>query len=39
VGTLDASGEVAVTAGGRRATVIDLGAEVVTGLGRPGAVA
>ncbi len=39
VGTLDGSGEVAVTAGGHRATVIDVRAEVVTGLGRPGPVA
>ena len=36
VGTLDDSGEVAVTAGGRRAMVIDVGAEIVTGLGPPG---
>jgi selenophosphate synthetase-related protein len=32
VGTLDSSGEVAVTDGGRRAVVIDLTVESVTGL-------
>ena len=34
VGTLDESGEVAVVADGRRATVIDVGTEIVTGLGQ-----
>ena len=32
LGTLDASGEVAVSAGGRREVVIDLASEPVTGL-------
>ncbi len=32
IGTVDASGEVAVSAGGRRAVVIDLASEAVTGL-------
>ena len=32
VGTIDDSGQVAVSSGGRRETVIDLGAEAVTGL-------
>ena len=34
VGTLDDSGEVAVTAGGRRAMVVDVGTDGVTGLTR-----
>jgi selenophosphate synthetase-related protein len=32
VGTIDDSGEVAVSRAGRRAVVVDLGTEVVTGL-------
>ena len=32
IGTVDASGEVAVSAGGRREVVIDLASEAVTGL-------
>jgi uncharacterized protein len=36
VGTLDDSGEVAVTAGGRRAVVVDVRSDGVTGLGRAG---